>query len=233
MGVSQKAIRGFTLAELLVAMVISSALLAVVAVLYQTGLWEFRHSAAHIELSRRGRTALDRLQPYISSAIKPNPSGSDEAILFPDTFFDDLHQATESRVQFYTPVDHLGGAPMPDARTLQENPLYYIYEIAEVPGPLGRGNELVLRRYLDPVTPDLSVPPLVLARALGEPDPENPGAFYNGFGVRYLRPGSLEFQVVVSSALLQEDDVRARVEARTPMNPAFTSIIQIPYYSQR
>ena len=233
MGLSSKTVRtrGFSLIELLVAMAIGSLILLVVAFLYQTGLWEFRHSSGRIELVRRGRAALDKSQPYICAAVRPGGTSGPEAITFPITPSDDLHDAPASRLQFTTPIDFLGGAALPSARQLQANPVYYYYELAEVPGPAGQGNDLVLRRYVDELTPDLSVTPLVVARNLGVPD--GAGGYRDGFVVRYLRPGAVELQVQVCSQLLTDRAERNRIESRTPMVIRMSSIIQIPYYSQQ
>lgn len=242
MGLSQKTInnRGFTVVELLVAMAISSALLLMMGLLFKVGLWEVRHSSGRVELVRRGRQCMDNVQRYLVAACKPNSAGSQEAISFPVTFTDDLHQAPESRVQFYTPIDFLVSNDSPTARDLQLNPNYHSYDIAAVPGPPGAGQDVVLRKYLPPANPgedpvdfDLSVAPRYLGRDLGVPDPDNPGVYNDGLVIRYLRPGALEVQVNVSSDRISDDVNRNTIEANTPIRLTMTSIVQLPYYSNQ
>lgn len=242
MGISSQTLnrRGFTMVELLVTMAISSALLLMVALLFKVGLWEVRHSSGRVELVRRSRQCMDRVQRYLVAACKPNSAGAQEAVSFPITFSDDLHQAPESRVQFYTPIDFLVSTSSPTARQLQMNPNYHSYEIAAVPGPAGRGQDIVLRKYLapanpgeDPVEQDLSVAPRYLGRDVGLPDPNDPNIYRDGLVVRYLRPGALEIQVNVSSSRISDDAQRNTIEAHTPMRISMTSIIQLPYYANQ
>ncbi len=244
MGIPSKTLthsqRGFTLVELLTAMAISAGLLLMVAMLFKVGLWEVRHSSGRIEIVRRGRQCMDNVQRYLVAACKPNSSGAQEAISYPVTFSDDLHQAPESRVQFFTPIDFLVSSGSPTARQLQQNPVYHSYEIAAVPGPTGAGQDVVLRKYLppanpgeDPVDQDLSVAPRYLGRDLGIPDPTNPSLYNDGLVIRYLRPGAVEVEVNVSSSRISDDTNRNAIEANTPMVVTMNSIIQLPYYSNQ
>ncbi len=210
---------GFSLPEMLVSMALSALMLAVVVLLYQTGLWEYRHASGRIELVRKSRHLMGRVQPLLSTAVKPVSAGAQEAIAFPDTFVDDLHQTGESRVSFYTPVDFLVDPTLPTARQLQANPNYHLYEIAMVPGT-GNGNDVVLRKLVDEITPDMGVNPRVLAVAIDD------------FRVRYLRPGALEVQVSVSGQRITDEIVRNTTEARTPLNLVMNTIIQLPYYNK-
>lgn len=212
--------RGFTLPEMLVSMTLSVLMLGVVVLLYQTGLWEYRHASGRIELVRKSRHLMGRVQPLLSSAIKPVSAGSQEAIAFPDTFVDDLHQTGESRVAFFTPVDFLVDPTLPTARELQANPDYHLYEIAMVPGAGGNGNDVVLRKLVDEITPDVSVTPRLLSTGIDD------------FRVRYLRPGALEVQVTVTGQRITDEIVRNTTEARTPLNLVVNTIIQLPYYNK-
>ncbi len=200
-------------------MVLGFLMLAVIVLLYQTGLWEYRHASGRIELVRKGRQLMGRVQPLLSSAVKPVTAGSQEAIAFPDTFVDDLNQPGESRVSFYTPVDFLVDPTLPTARELQANPNYHLYEIAMVPGT-GNGNDVVLRKLVDEITPDLSVTPRVLTVGIDD------------FRVRYLRPGALEVQVTITGQRITDEIVRNTTEDRTPLSLDMNTIIQLPYYNK-
>ena len=211
---------GFSLVELLVSMFLAFMMFAVIVMLYQAGIWEYRHASGRIELVRKARALLGRVQPLLSTAVKPVSAGAQEAIAFPDTFTDDLHQTGESRVAFYTPLDALVTDTLPSARELQANANYHLYEIAMIPGASGNGNDVVLRKLIDPITPDMGVTPRILTTGIDD------------FRVRYLRPGAVEIQVTVSGARITDEIVRNTTEDRTPLNLVMNTIIQLPYYNK-
>jgi prepilin-type N-terminal cleavage/methylation domain-containing protein len=231
--------RGLTLIELLVAMGISSILMTTVVVLYGRGMIEVQHSSGRVELLRRGRGLLERIQPLLCSAVKPRREAAQEAIYVPDVPVDDLIDngklATDKsfhQVVFATPVNHLAPGPLPTARELTFNPKYYLYEIAQVPGEkAGQGNQVVLRRVSNvvvntafnphqfAVTADQSVAPRVLGRDI------------DWLNVRYVRAGALQVQVLISSDRIQDEGQRSRAKRMAPYTVEVSSLIQIPYYS--
>ncbi|MCA9795908.1 MAG: prepilin-type N-terminal cleavage/methylation domain-containing protein [Candidatus Eremiobacteraeota bacterium] len=219
MRLSSSSLKAFTLAELLVAMTVSSMLFLAIVSLYQAGVWEFTRSSGRIEMARRGRNLLDRVQPLLGTAIKINPTGAQEAIYFPDQVLDDFSQAGETRVLFSTPVDFLGNQPLPSARELRLHPKFYLYEVALVPGE-GRAQDVVLRRRVDPLTPDPTVEPRVLGRDVDD------------FRVKYLRPGALEIEVVVSLDGVSDKLVRNKLQGRGVQRIRLSTIVGIPYYNQ-
>ena len=229
---------GFTLLEMLTVIVISSGMLVVLATLFRTGLWEVSKSSGRIEMVRNGRNALDNVQRYLSTAMPPigvpvedgttlGPRG--RAIFWPDT--DMLHdpdngnvEPWQQRVQFFTPVDHLGGAPPLTARQLTNNPVNFAYEIAAVPGanPTS-GQDLVLRKFtipnpwplvkppLDPTTDlDVAVQPRLIGRRLGIPDAGAPGGYRDALEVRRLREGAIQIRVNVTIETISDDLNRNR-----------------------
>ena len=230
--------------EMLVVLAITSIMGLVIAAIFSAGLWEISHSSGRIELVRKGRRCIDNTQRYLASAC--NSIAGEETITYPTTPVDNLSGPTFSRVQFYTPFDHLVSTIEPSARTLQNAPAnatpYHSYELAAVPGPNGQGQDVVLRKYLpaanpgdDPVTPDLTVAPRFIARDLGVPvDPVNqPGVYQDGFVIRYLRTGTVQLEVNLSSDTIDDGYQQATIEDRTPMRFKMTSIIQLPYYNIR
>ena len=241
MGIPSKTLtrkRGFTIIEMLIVLTISSLMLVVLGSLFATGFWEISHSSGRIELVRRGRRAIDNCQAFLASASKPNPDR--EAVSFPATFDDDLTSNPQPRVQFYTPYDHLVADSKPLARELTNNPVYHSYELAAVPGDPGRGQSLQLSKYqppagpgLDPLFPDTTVRPRIIVRDLGVPKTGVPGGYGDGFIVRYRSLGTVQIEVNLSSALINDSYQKNTIQARTPMLIKMRSIIQIPYYNVR
>lgn len=231
--------RGVTLLELLVAMGISSILMTTVMVLYNRGMIEVQHSSGRVELLRRGRGLLERMQPILCSAVKPRREAAQEAIYVPDVPVDDLIDngklATDKsfhQVVFATPVNHLSPGPLPTARELTFSPKYYLYEIAQVPGEKpGQGSQVVLRRvnsvavntgfspHQFAVSADQTVAPRVLGRDI------------DWLNIRYVRAGALQVQVLLSSERIQDESQRSRARRMTPYTVEVSSLIQIPYYN--
>lgn len=241
MGVSSKTLRrrGFTVIELLVVMAISSMLLLVIASLFKVGMWEIHRSSGRIDVVRRGRQAIDQTQRYLASACQPGqrigPNGSQAQAIFGPDALDDLNNPNpESYVRFWTAIDHLNDVTPPSARQLQMNPTYFAYEVAAIPGFEGRGQDLVVRRYLVPSEPnlptqfDVTANPRFLARALGVP---SGGSYVDGFVVRHLREGAVQIQVNVSSDLISDRTQANKIEDATPMRIKMSSIYQLPFYN--
>lgn len=240
MGLPPKTLkRGFTIAELLVVMAVSSMLLACMASLFRVGMWEIHRSSGRIDVVRRGRLALDQTQRYLASACQPgqrvDPSGSQcQAVFGPDALDDLNNPNPQSYLRFWTAIDHLNDLIPPTARQLQMTPSYFAYEIASVPGIDGRGQDLVVRRYRVPLEPnlptqfDLTAKPRTLARALGVPAG---GSYEDGFVVRHLRQGAVQIQVNISSDLISDKTQRNKIEDATPLRIKMSSIYQLPFYS--
>ncbi len=237
MGLPSKTLRaqGITLTELLVAIAIASLVATLVATLFHTGLFHVRRSSGRIDLVRRVRLCLDNTQRYLSAAVKPNTGSGEYAIYYPERFSDDETDAPVTAVGYWTPIDFLGGAVLPSARQLQVSPAYYRYELAEIPGEVGRGNDVVLRRLTDFGVLDTTVTPRVIGRDLGWRD--NSGEYVDGFVVRYLRVGALRLDVTASGSRIHDSLERQAVENSSGTNPdsqmivRLTTIIQLPYYS--
>lgn len=236
-------LRGFSLPELLIAMTLSVLMTVVIVALYQSGLWEFHHSSGRIELARKGRVAIDRIQPLISTAVK---FSAEDAILYPELpvggvdIFDDTQNPGDSRIIFSTPVDLLGNAPLPTARQLAANPVYHLFEIAAVPNADDDALELVLRKrqWDDTASPpigaiDAAATPKVLARDLyrfgDTADPNDP----TGFNIKRLRAGAVQVRVRLVGDQITDDIVRARTEARTPIDLVMSTVVHVPYYSKQ
>lgn len=258
--------RGFTLVEMLTVISVSSVILVILAVVFRTGLWEVSKSSGRIEMVRNGRNALDNVQRYLSSVMAPasiidsdgNTLNRTMAIFWPD----EVHEPPtniidwQQRVQFFTPVDHLSGAPVPSARQLSETPTNFAFEIAPVPGANAElGQDLVLRRYniptpwpvggvddpppLDPATSlDLTVQPRLIGRRLGIPDSSVPGGYRDAMQVRRLKEGALMIRINVSIQTISDETNRNRTMNATDMstdNPTNTvtmqSIYQPPYFN--
>lgn len=245
MGLSSKTLNkrsGFSLLELLVATGMSSLILLLLTSLFRVGMWEIDSSSGRIALVRRGRLAIDSVQRYLSGACEPgirldSLGNQAQAIIVP-LELDDLESPDpDSRVRFFTPLNHLEDDLLPGARELQMNPQYFAYEIAAIPGANNQGQDLVLRRYQvppvsgDPVTPDTTVEPRVLARKLGAPDTSSTTGYSGGFEVRHLRQGALRIQVSVSSDLLSDQRERTKLESARPLRIKMSSIYQLPYYN--
>jgi prepilin-type N-terminal cleavage/methylation domain-containing protein len=254
MGISPKTLSrrpsGFTIVEILTVLTVSSILLVTLAALFKTGLWEVSRSSGRIEVLRQGRQALDNMQRYLASAVQPSnltePSGDPvTAVIYtPDQIFDPnapdptTNPPPTDRIRFFTPVDHLTGAPAPGARQLQTNPINYAYEMVVVPGANNLGQDLVLRR-LDaptnanpyPLLPDVTIQPRYLARRLGVPDAAAPGGYRDGLVVQRWREGALQIRVNVSSDLITDDTNRTRTENATPLRITMSTIYQPPIFN--
>lgn len=268
MGLSPKTInqRGFTLLEVLTVLVISSGILVILATTFKVGLWEVSKSSGRIEMVRNGRNALDNVQRYLSSVMPPALVVKDDgttleetkAIFWPDD--DMIHdpvndpQDWQQRIQFFTPVDHLGGGDIPTARSLTNTPVNFAYEIAPVPGANpSSGQDLVLRRLVIPspwptsganVPPpldalDTSVQPRLMGRRLGIPDSTVPGGYHKALEVRRLQRGSFQIRVNVTVETISDDlnrnraidstngDVRNKtntIQMQTMFQPAYFNI---------
>lgn len=232
---------------------VSGLLLALLASIFKTGLWEVNRSSGRIEVVRNGRQAMDNIQRYLSSVMPPrgvqDTLGASlqetRAIFAPD--YDELHdpeagnpQAPQQRIQFFSQTDHLTGALPLSARQLTLNPPNFAYEITTVPGANNQGQDLVLRRLVVPapfddlalpLNPDVGVQARYLGRRIGIPDAGAPGGFRDGFLVQRLAGGALAVQINVSSGLISDDLVRNRVEDATPMVITMNTIIQPPYFN--
>lgn len=231
--------KGITLAELLVAMAISSVLMSSVLVLYHRGTIEIQHSSGRIELQRRGRALLERIQPLLCSAIKPSRVSPQEAIYVPDVPVDDLidngvvaSDASYHQVVFATPVDWLRSPQVPAGRDLAWRPQYHLYEIAQTAGPAGRGNQVVLRRALGVTVNSTVQPRLFNVQLDSSVQPRVLGRDLDWFNVRYIRAGAVQIQVVLGNQRILDAATRSRVARLTrPYTIEVTSLIQIPYYS--
>jgi prepilin-type N-terminal cleavage/methylation domain-containing protein len=231
--------KGFSLIEVLVVLAVSGIMFVLIAALFQAGTWEVRRSSGRIEVVRRGRQAIENCQMYLSSACQPgerlDPTGAQtQAIFGPDALDDLNHPNPASFVRFFTAVDHLVDPTPLKARELQTNPDYHAYELAAVPGLNGKGQDLVLRKFLVPNAPqlphehDILAKPRILARRLGIP---KAGGYEDGFVVRHLREGAVQIQVNVSSDLISDATQRSRIEQATPMRIKMSSIYQLPFYN--
>ncbi|MCA9780373.1 MAG: prepilin-type N-terminal cleavage/methylation domain-containing protein [Candidatus Eremiobacteraeota bacterium] len=241
MGLSSKTLRrGFTILEILTVIGISSLLLALLAQMFRVGLWESTRSSGRIELVRRGRQAIDNTQRYLASACQPgsrqNPDLQQaEAVFGPDALDDLNNPNPTSYVRFWSADDFLGNEPARGARELQNDPSFYAYDIGTIPGGDLGGQDLVLRRFevpLEPLLPtawDTAAQPRYLARGLGVSD--GSGGAEDGFVVRHLRQGAVHVQVNLSSAFIDDDLQRNKIEDATPMRIKMSSIYQLPYYN--
>lgn len=230
--------RGITLAELLVAMAISSVLMTSVLVLYQRGTLEVRHSTGRIELQRRGRALLERIQPLLCSAVKPSRQSSQEAVYVPDQPVDDLidngvyaNDSSYHQVVFATPVDWLGNQTVPSGRSLAFQPTYYLYEISQTAGPAGRGNQVVLRRVLDVSVNASFEPHLFTVPVDTRVEPRVLGRDLDWLNVRYIRAGAVQIQIVLGCQRILDGATRSQVARMNPYTVEVTSLVQIPYYS--
>ena len=244
-------IAGYSLVEMMVVTGISSMLLVVLAMVFRTGIWEVGRSSGRIELVRNGRHALNQIQRYLSSANAPgNLQYSDgspvtSAVYTPlDTEIYDPNATNnpnpDSRVRYFTPIDYLAGTTPPGARSLQNNPVYYGYEITVVPGLNNVGQDIVLRRLLPqpalastplPLDVDTTVQPRFLGRRLGIPDQGAPGGYRDGLIVRKLREGAIQIEVNVSSDLVSDDLNRNQLEQHTPLRLQMRTIYQPSFYN--
>ncbi len=242
MGISSKTRLGhggFTLVELLVTMAISSLIATVVVMLFQAGLFHIRRSSGRIDLVRRARNCMDNTQRYLSAAVRPDEASASQAFCDPDPltvddmdFSDDAEDHPFSFVRYWTASDFIGGTPTASARELQtsSDPAYYVYELAEVQGEDGVGNDVVLRRYTDPVTQDMTETPRVIARYLGVFD-EASGDYRDGFVVRLLSPSALQLQVAATGSRIHGELEAHSVANSANMTIRLTTIIQLPFYS--
>lgn len=252
MGLSPQTIkqRGFTLAEVLTVLAVSSILLITIAALFRAGLWEVSRSSGRIEVVRNGRQALDQIQRYIASAVQPanlnEPNGDPvtEVIYTPNQIFDpnasdpSTNPPPSDRVRFFTPVDHLSNTPAPGARQLQVNPINLAYEIVVVPGLNNQGQDVVLRRLEAPTNvnpypliPDVSAQPRYLARRLGIPDAGVPGGYRDGLVIQRWREGALHIQVNATSAQISDDLNRNKAEGQAPIRVTLSTIYQPPIFN--
>ena len=246
--------KGFTLLEMMTVVAVSSLLLVLLASIFKTGLFEVNRSSGRIEVVRNGRQAMDNIQRYLASVMPPLgikddlgvPLPKEEAIFLPRPY--ELHdpengapQPWQSRVQFYSQVDHLGGTAPLSARDLTNNSPNYAYEIAAVPGANNLGQDLVMRQILPP-TPwteaalpisvfETSVQPRYLSRRIGIADSTAPGGYRDGFLVRRLTGGDLSIQVNVSSELISDDLNRNKVQDSMPLVIQMNTVIQPPYFN--
>lgn len=221
-------------------MTVSTLIGGVVIMLFQTGLFQIRRSGGRIDLVRRARLCMDSTQRYLSGAVRPNEAATSQAFIDPDAttpgldFSDDVNDRPFSFVRFYTANDYLGGAPLATARQLQLAPVpaYYVYELAEVPGVNGAGNDVMLRRYLfnNPYTPDTSVDPRMIARDLGVRD-EGQENYRDGFVARLISPSAVQLQVAATGSRIHGELERRAVESSALMTVRLTTIVQLPYYS--
>lgn len=267
MGLSQKTKlkRGFTLVEMLTVIAISSGILVMLAVIFRTGLWEVSKASGRIEMVRNGRNALDNIQRYLSTVMPPAGVTMSDGQNLANTYAvswpgpDMVHDPEEGvivpflpRVQFFTPIDHLGTTPPPTARQLVINPVSFAYEIAAIPGadPAG-GQDLVLRRLVTPspwpagVAPfpmditDVTVTPRLIGRRLGIPDAGAPGGFRDAMQVRLLREaGMIQVRVNVTVENISDDLNRnkaldaSNASVRNQTNTiTMQTVFQPPYFN--
>jgi hypothetical protein len=250
---------------MLAVIVISSGILVVLATLFKTGLWEVSKSSGRIEMVRNGRNALDNVQRYLSTVMPPSNLFLDtgatlvdnRAIFWPDD--DMIHdppgnvEQWQQRLQFFSPIDHLGLTPMPTARQLLATPTNFAYEIAAVPGPTATsGQDLVLRRLVNP-TPwpttganapppidniDTTVEPRLIGRRLGIPESTVPGGFHRALEVRRVQRGAFQIRVNVTVETITDDLNRNRAlnatnsSVRNQTNTlTMQTIFQPPYFN--
>ncbi|MBI3927152.1 MAG: prepilin-type N-terminal cleavage/methylation domain-containing protein [Armatimonadetes bacterium] len=98
--------KGFTLAELAVAMAVLSMMGLALVLIYNQSLVTFRHSTAKVEMQQHAREASKRLVPFIASAVPP--STADDAIVEP------AFNVTGSQLRIYstdTYVARVTGGP--------------------------------------------------------------------------------------------------------------------------
>lgn len=264
MGLSSKTLirrrkAGFTLAEILTVIMVSSLLLVILALVFRTGLDSVGRSSGRIEMVRNGRQALDNIQRYLSSTINPanvfdavtnQPLAKTKAIFVPNDF--EIHdpnagviQPWKQRIQFFSSIDHLSTLPPLGARALVATPQNYLYEIATVPGPSNVGQDLVLRKVVGftpwdetalPLAPDTSVLPRVIGRKLGISDSAVPGGFRDGLRVRRLDAGGLMVKITVTPASITDEAARRKIElvpgqAQPAMLIEMNTIFQPPYFN--
>ncbi len=75
--------KGFTLVEIMVSMLILSALALALVMIYRTGLTEYNHASGRITLQLKSRLVLDKLLFFLSSAARPNGDPSGDPVPFP------------------------------------------------------------------------------------------------------------------------------------------------------
>ncbi len=211
---------GITVLELLIAMGIASLISLTMVMLYSSSLFQYAHSSGRIELTRRAREGLNRIATILTTAVKPNKIA--EAIYAPplpappwDT---DPFNAPDqyNAVMFASPYDLLNPeAPPPNPR----NPTYHLYEIALVPGFQG-GNDIVLRRLLNPTTIDTSVEPRYLVRNIDNLD------------IKRIDNTALLIRIDISEARISDDYVKNTTQSRTPLRVSLNTLVQIPYYTK-
>ena len=245
--------QGFTLAEILTVVFVSSLLLVMLATLFSTGLHHVSRSSGRIEVVRNGRQALDNIQRYLASAMPPiNVRDTNDitlppprAIFSPDS--DEIHDPPlvivpwQSRIQFFSQVDLLGNTPTLTAREITMTPPNLTYEIASVPGA-AEGQDIVVRELTRPTPWDDAVLPLnanvavrprVIGKRLGVPVS---GSYENGLLVRRLTGGSLLVNVNVWAGLTSDDYnantvINEEAGGGPPRIIVMSTIFQPPYFN--
>ena len=250
---------------MLTVIVISSGILVVLAVLFKAGLWEVRKSSGRIEMVRNGRNALDNIQRYLSSVMPPAGLNQDNGSKLPEAYAvcwpspGMVHDPVagnnvdwQQRLQFFTPIDHLGAAPPATARQLVVNPVTFAYEIVAVPGANQEsGQDLILRKlnYPDPwpvagpeppiTNVDITANPRLIGRRLGIPDSSVPGGFRDALQVRILaEAGAIQVRInvtveTISDSLNRNTAINATDTSNRDQTNTVTmqTIYQPPYFN--
>lgn len=249
MGLPQKAIRnrGFTLVEILTVLTISSMLLALLAMVFKTGLTQVSRSSGRIEVVRMGRQALNNIQRYLASAVAPSTLSDVNGETFHAVYWPDPSEIydpnsptnpdPQDTIAFFTPADHLNNAEMPKARELQNNPITFPHGISVVPGLNGRGQDLVLRRLQAPtggipsLNPNTSLKPRYLGRGLGL-KVSGTTSYRDGLVVRrYAGEGAFQLIVNVSGDTVSDDYIRNTSKNGAPLKVSMSTIFQPPIFN--
>lgn len=244
---------GFSLAEVLVVLAISTVIMVLLALMSRTAMWEISHSSGRIEVVRTGRMAINNIQRYLLAVSSPsqifyqNGTPVTAPIYHPlETEIVDPSATNNpspvSKIRFFSARDFFDDStPRRLARDLQDAGGYFAYEIAAIPGANNQGIDIVARRLQPqplgavnplPVNIDTTVKPTYLGKRLGVPNPGNPGQYQDGLVVSRLNHESaIHIEVNVSSDLISDSYNRNKLEDSTPLRIRMETIYQPPFFN--
>lgn len=167
--------QGFTLVELMVALFLLSLISTVLIALVSQSSALVSHGTEVIALNQRARVAIDKIGPYVLTAVDDSGSPALNSPMEKTDTPDAEHLDSYKAIQFTTTEDFLNPSYDPRADYDVSSPIHYYYEIAfDETAPtsytLANGTnvnlgKIVLRRYTDASfsTIDTAVEPRPLA----------------------------------------------------------------------
>lgn len=231
--------RGFTLAELLVSCGILSGMMLTLIGIYNMSFTSFRLGTARMSLQDQARQCMNRITPYLASAIAPTDTA--DAILAPSL----TPSGTVYSVDFWTPSDYLN--------TNFETQNVYNPDLA---GYNPRASTLYLYRITFP-DPGVTTPPsdvtlfklnavydptdglkTAIAGTLYDPMPANPSAGISGPRVLARRIQLVAFDRFRQGGIrvlvrARDTNVRNAVNRERTIDYTLDTRIQFPYYSSQ